>query len=345
MSRGLPGAVLKKMEADGTIMKVFFFLVFGCFFFTLTIGSSPNSETESGMDGARGSSQTAGTTTMQHTERDNRFTWGYWLQNIDIDRLRESSFDIVVIDYARDGHDATAFSKTEIAALQSSGKRVLAYFSIGEAEEYRFYWEDDWTVGSPSFIDKENPNWPGNFKVKYWEEIWWEKALEPYLRRIVAAGYDGVYLDIVDAYYYYGSRDGDGRNEDRLTLMADRMIDLIVRIERFGREHATGVFDVCIQNGLSIIEAAAPTKAAALLETISYAALESLFFNTTPETRNYRLGLLGPYYQNGITILNVEYITAGKAEKYWKYLSESEVPITGLIAAPDRSLSTMPVPP
>ncbi len=326
-------------------MKAFFFLVIGCFFFTLTIGSSPNSETESDMNSVRGSSQTAGTTSMQYAESDNRFTWGYWLQDIDIDRLRESSFDIVVIDYARDGHDATAFTKSEIAALQSSGKRVLAYSSIGEAEEYRFYWENDWTVGSPSFIDRENPNWPGNYKVKYWEEIWWENALEPYLLRIVAAGYDGVYLDIVDAFYYYGSRDGGDRNEDLLRLMADRMIDLVLRIERFGREHATGVFDVCIQNGLSIIEAATPTKAAALLDTISYASLESLFFNTTPETRNYRLRLLNPFYKNGITILNVEYITTEKADKYRRYLSESEVPITGLIAAPDRSLSTMPFPP
>ena len=47
---------------------------------------------------------------------------------------------------------------------------MLSYLSIGEVEDYRFYWQDGWGVGNPSFVGEENPNWAGNYKVKYWED-------------------------------------------------------------------------------------------------------------------------------------------------------------------------------
>lgn len=269
-----------------------------------------------------------------------RPTWAYWLQDIDIERLVQSSFDLIVIDYSRDGTDGEVFSRSDIAALQTSGKRVLAYFSIGEAEDYRFYWRRDWSVGSPSFIGEENPVWPGNYKVRYWDERWWDSALEPYLQKIMSVGFDGVYVDIVDAFYYWGKGD-----EDNLTLMADRMVDLILKIDGYAESRADGKFYICIQNGLSIIEEASPLKAQLLLGTISYAALESLFFNTSARNRDYRLSLLPRFHEHGIGVLNVEYIPESRADRYREYLDSAPVPISGLIAAPDRALDTIPAAP
>ncbi len=80
--------------------------------------------------------------------------------------MRASGFDIVVIDYSRDGSAEGRYTADEIAALKQgpNGKRrlVLCYFSIGEAEDYRYYRQPGWTAGNPSWLDEENPNctWP-----------------------------------------------------------------------------------------------------------------------------------------------------------------------------------------
>jgi cysteinyl-tRNA synthetase len=55
-------------------------------------------------------------------------------------------------------------------------------------------------------MDAENPDWPGNYKVKYWETDWQNiiyKNSDSYLNKILTAGFDGVYLDIIDAFEYY----------------------------------------------------------------------------------------------------------------------------------------------
>ena len=51
-----------------------------------------------------------------------------------------------------------------------------------------------------------SPDWEGNYKVRYWEEDW--QAIiygdaDSYLQKILDAGFDGVYLDIIDAFEYF----------------------------------------------------------------------------------------------------------------------------------------------
>lgn len=78
--------------------------------------------------------------------------------------------------------------------------------SIGEAEDYRYYWDESWTVGSPSWLKEENPEWEGNYKVEYWDTNWQAIILgseNAYLDKIIDAGFDGVYLDIIEAFEYF----------------------------------------------------------------------------------------------------------------------------------------------
>jgi len=78
--------------------------------------------------------------------------------------------------------------------------------SIGEAEDYRYYWKAEWKTNPPSWLAEENPNWPGNYKVRYWNEDWQNIIYgnnDSYLRKILDAGFDGVYLDIIDAFEYF----------------------------------------------------------------------------------------------------------------------------------------------
>ena len=128
-----------------------------------------------------------------------------------VDTVRETRYDIVVTDPFF--HGDLPFSRREVAALRQKacgGNRfVLAYMSIGEAEEYRPYWKPEWKSSPPPWLGEENPDWPGNYKVKYWMEAWRRILMggeASALDRIVDAGFDGVYLDIVDAFEHFEAK-------------------------------------------------------------------------------------------------------------------------------------------
>ena len=126
-----------------------------------------------------------------------------------IEKVCATNFDLIITDLFF--YDDLAFTADDVNRLRqkkNGGKRmVVCYMSIGEAEDYRFYWQSGWKKGSPEFLDKENPDWAGNFKVKYWIPSWQDIILNQYLPKILDAGFDGVYLDIIDAFEYYEDRD------------------------------------------------------------------------------------------------------------------------------------------
>jgi len=128
-----------------------------------------------------------------------------------INALSVTDYDLIIMDCFF--NDQT-FSGSEIAQLktkQNSGERlVVAYLSIGEAEDYRYYWQEDWESNPPLWLGEENPDWEGNFKVRYWDEDWQNIIFgtdSSYLQKILDAGFDGAYLDIIDAYYYFEEND------------------------------------------------------------------------------------------------------------------------------------------
>jgi cysteinyl-tRNA synthetase, unknown class len=137
----------------------------------------------------------------------------YQLQGINLEAIGNTKFDLVVMDYSRDGSDVEKFTAGEISALKISpggSKTVLSYMSIGEAEDYRWYWQQSWDrnrdgrpdADAPAWLGRSNPDWPGNYKVRYWD-LAWQQIVYAYVDEVLAAGYDGVYLDIVDAYEYW----------------------------------------------------------------------------------------------------------------------------------------------
>lgn len=185
--------------------------------------------------------------------------WAYQLQGYGDHQLTEiagSAFDLVVIDYSFDGTADEEFTRQEIeGAKHGSGgeKLVLAYISIGEAEDYRWYWQQQWATSPPSCLGPENPEWPGDFKVRYWDPGWQQLILGPgqaksYLERIVDAGFDGVYLDIIDAYEFFGPN-GTG---ERPTAEQD-MVDFVLSIAQRGRELAGLSFLVFPQNAPELV--------------------------------------------------------------------------------------------
>mgnify|MGYP003109633024 FL=1 len=121
--------------------------------------------------------------------------------------LSKTNFDVFIMDAFFWGEPFTKENLEQIRIKEDGGKRLLiSYMSIGEAEDYRFYWQDEWDKKELNWIDSENPNWPGNFKVRYWNDDWKKIILgesNSYTQIILNAGFDGVYLDIIDGFWYF----------------------------------------------------------------------------------------------------------------------------------------------
>ena len=126
-----------------------------------------------------------------------------------ITKVKETNYDLIIMDKDFDKKSFTPDEITSLKIKKNGGSRlVICYMSIGEAEDYRYYWKAEWSKRKtePNWLYRENRKWRGNYKVFYWMPEW-KKIIygneDAYLDQIIGAGYDGVYLDIVDAYSYY----------------------------------------------------------------------------------------------------------------------------------------------
>lgn len=183
--------------------------------------------------------------------------FAYQLQDLSLPALARSKFDLAVIDYSRDGTDAQRLTRAQVRSLQQSRggpKRILAYLSIGEAEDYRWYWKPAWDAdrdgmpdaSAPAWLGRQNPDWPGNYKVRYWDPQW-QAVILHYVDKIIQAGFDGVYLDVVDAYEYWGPG-GEGAL-DRASAGSD-MVKFVRRISEHARQKSGRPdFGIFVQNG------------------------------------------------------------------------------------------------
>lgn len=243
----------------------------------------------------------------QSPDMANVKTWAYQLVGANPAEIAKSDYDLVVVDYAlgRKGENNAASAKAiERLRYKPSGARrvVLAYFSIGEAESFRYYWQNDWLTNTPEWLGPENPDWLDNYYVRFWSPEWQSILFgnpSAYLDQILAAGFDGVYLDGIDKY--------DVWQQEHPSAEAD-MIELVGRVAAYGRERHKGFLVV-------------PQNADELLQNPGYVRLidgigreELLYGENEPETRNDKksieasLANLKHLRQAGKPVFVVEYL-------------------------------------
>lgn len=117
-----------------------------------------------------------------------------------LDALKATNYDLLIIDLFFEEEALTVADVESLKEKAIGGSRlVICYMSIGEAEDYRYYWG----ALDNTLVCRENPDWEGNFAVKYWETDWKSVIYgndQSYLKKILDAGFDGVYMDIIEAY-------------------------------------------------------------------------------------------------------------------------------------------------
>ncbi len=241
------------------------------------------------------------------------------LQDFGFDKVARADPDVVVVDYSWDGGADRELTRDDVARLRRRDgppRLVLAYLSIGEAESYRYYWKDEAKRGKAAFIAKPNRNWPGNFRVRYWDPEWQRILLGgpgSYLSRILAAGFDGVYLDTVDA--------AESFEDEGVADAWARMGDLVTRIVAAARSERPG-FLVIAQNPYKIL------GIPAVVDALSGAVAEAVAFRAdrpVPEREwNPLRDVLRGFRASGRTVMMVEYVKSADARRRFGDLCTGE---------------------
>lgn len=252
--------------------------------------------------------------------------WAYQLQG-ELPRPSAAD-DCLVMDPGGDGDRATV-SAAQVQRLKERAGRspriVLAYLSIGEAENYRAYWQHAWKRHPPPFLAGENPRWPGNFKVRYWQPEWQAIVMRA-LDHVIDAGFDGAYLDIIDAFEYFGPGGPRPERESAAEDMA-RFVGLLAEHAR--RVRGRPDFLIVPQNGATILEKLSPDGARAYLSAIDAIGAEDAFFSGRLDENNplrpdkEMLAALARFRDAGKKVLSVEYVTLhAKVREYLRLAAQ-----------------------
>ncbi|HHO56058.1 MAG TPA: hypothetical protein ENK21_06685 [Trueperaceae bacterium] len=205
--------------------------------------------------------------------------WFYYLGFDDLEKnykaILASDYDLVVIEpvFTEKNNLDYDISKFVNALHNKKDRLVVAYIDIGQAEEWRSYWQADWVLGNPEWIVATDPDgWEGNYPVAYWYKDWQDIFLNPktgYLQKLLDAGFDGVYLDWIEAYsdnFVLTKAKTDGVNT------VEEMINWVEKLGRYARAQRPE-FLVIAQNAAEL------TTNDDYLEVIDALAQEQIWFD------------------------------------------------------------------
>lgn len=125
--------------------------------------------------------------------------------------LQNTDYDMLIIDLYAGSRLLTRAEVEKLQHKQNGARRlVIAYMSVGEAETYRQYWQPDWEKNLPDWLAEPNKDWQDNYRVKFWRPEWKHLLYgnpHAYLDEIMAAGFDGAFLDVIDVYQYFQDKE------------------------------------------------------------------------------------------------------------------------------------------
>jgi cysteinyl-tRNA synthetase len=241
--------------------------------------------------------------------------WAYQVHDLDLASLARSHFDLIVIDPRAVGSEGAGTVAGLRRKADGARRIVLAYLSIGEAEDKRAYWRRGWVTSpgagsnagrdgtasrsyletssiatasipavggtvripsalAPSWLGPETSRSSGSFIVRYWDSGWQSLLFgspDAALDRIVALGFDGVWLDKAGAHAIFST--------ERSSAAAD-MGELVGRLADYVRQR-NSEFLVILQNAEELLADPAVER------SIDGAAKERLLYGLEgPEREN-----------------------------------------------------------
>ena len=215
-------------------------------------------------------------------------TWMYQIQELEsasaIQALAKTDYPLLIVEPNHNNKDIVFDCHRMIQTLRTmsngSERLILAYIDIGQAENWRTYWKKNWTAptltkrGKPSFLVTPDPDgWEDCYSVAYWDQRWKDIWVSPdgIISELAKLGFDGVYLDWVEAY------DDDSIREVAQKKKVNPELEMIRFIEEIGNvgKKTTADFLVIPQNAPFLIDDA-PGRYAKAIDAL---AVEDTWFH------------------------------------------------------------------
>ncbi|HEY73753.1 MAG: hypothetical protein DRJ03_16175 [Chloroflexi bacterium] len=306
--------------------------------------------------------------------------WAYQIQDINepdmVDALTASHYDMLVLEPTRtdwssdDKYFDTWGMVTQLKNSKGSDgahrKLIVAYIDIGEAEDWRWYWDQSWPEWDctgdppaewPDYILICDPDgWSGNYPVAYWDEDWKDiiiygantgshpdRNYGSVIDEAIKDGFDGIYLDWVEAF------------EDKHVIAAaqaagkDPASEMIAFIQEM-RDYATARnpdFVIIQQNAASLIDG--HHELGSVIDAIAQEAIwydgsadvdwddpQGYDWENGPDLIDYYNGYLAQYLAAGLPVFDCEYALNYADTAYANALDKGYTPY-----ATRRSLSQL----
>ncbi len=115
--------------------------------------------------------------------------------------MAATNYDVVITEPFYKGNRPLTKDEVHHLKFKQIGARrlVLARLSIGYAEDERYYWQREWRIGEPTWIQALGQDRPGQYVVEYWNPAW-KAIVGRAFAGIMDLGFDGIVLDGVEAY-------------------------------------------------------------------------------------------------------------------------------------------------
>ncbi len=250
-------------------------------------------------------------------------SWAIQQTQIRTEEIAQSDADLVVIDITSDGNAANEFEAADLAMMRDNDKQIIASLSVGKAEPWREYWNGQWEEprqspcyelrfdtrkrewrrentcpkGNIGLVGNKDPLWDGELVARYSDPRWYDDVLESYLDKILAAGFDGVYLTNTDVF------ENRGRSSITKRIYAREMQDLILRVARYARSKAGSDFVIIVEDGDRLLAASKDRGLnKGLLQSIDAIGVKSLLLDTSDTQRQRRISVFQKYVGTKVPI-------------------------------------------
>ena len=115
-----------------------------------------------------------------------------------IKKLKKSNYDVIIINPFYDDTNQTIDPKPYQIKMNGSRRLIVGYAPIAEVIPEMYFYKQAQLFANPNHINHEF----GSLIVNYWLKGW-QNLLNEYIAKLVYAGYDGVFLDVVDTFCFF----------------------------------------------------------------------------------------------------------------------------------------------
>ena len=223
-------------------------------------------------------------------------SFAYNIQNVDSDsqwnELTKSHYDMYILEPCVTEKENKNFnieglleSIREYNRIKYDKKPIiLAYADVGQAEDWRWYWQEDWEPGNPEWIVTTDPDeWEGNYPVAFWYPEWENIVIYgsggmSHVEIALQAGFDGIDLDWIEAFSdlnVVAKAEKDG-----IPDIAEAMLDFIEKMRIFARQSSSNAnpnFLIVAQNAPDLF----PENPNRYNEIIDAISCEAIWFGGT----------------------------------------------------------------